>query len=87
MALQPPAPPATPAARLRWALADGRTIVRRNLTHLRTQPGELIGELVFPAIMVVLFGYIFGSRASEPRPLRSARPTLWRWGRGWLPHR
>src|SRR6202044_1670291 len=52
--------------RLRWALADGVTVMRRNLAHGRYQPGELIGALVFPAIMVVLFGYIFGSAIAVP---------------------
>jgi ABC-2 type transport system permease protein len=52
--------------RLRWALADGVTVMRRNLSHGRYQPGELIGALVFPAVMVVLFGYIFGSAIAVP---------------------
>ncbi len=66
MAIQLPAPPETAAARIRWALADGLTIVRRNLNHLRSQSGELVGELIFPAIMVVMFGYIFGSAIHVP---------------------
>lgn len=66
MTLHLPAPPETAMARVRWALADIRTIVRRNLTHLKAQPGELVGQLVFPAIMVVMFGYIFGSAIQAP---------------------
>jgi hypothetical protein len=29
---------------LRWALADGVTVMRRDLGHLRYQPGELAGR-------------------------------------------
>lgn len=47
-------------------LADGWTIVRRDLAHLRYNPAQLLGELLFPAIMVVLFGYIFGSAIAAP---------------------
>jgi ABC-2 type transport system permease protein len=61
----PPAP-ATLGGRIRWALADGLTVVRRDLRHLKYQPGELVGALVFPALMVVLFGYVFGSAISVP---------------------
>jgi ABC-2 type transport system permease protein len=64
--LQLPAPPESAAARIRWALADGVTVVRRNLTHLKAQPAELVGQLVFPAIMVIMFGYIFGSAIHVP---------------------
>lgn len=66
MALAPFAPPATPVARLRWALADGATVTWRNLAQLKSQPGELVGALVFPAIMIVLFGYVFGSAIKVP---------------------
>jgi ABC-2 type transport system permease protein len=65
-AIQAPPAPAGRAARVRWALADGLTVVRRDLRHLKYQPGELIGALVFPAIMIVLFGYVFGSAIHVP---------------------
>jgi ABC-2 type transport system permease protein len=65
-AIQAPPTPAGWAARVRWALADGLTVVRRDLRHLKYQPGELIGALVFPAIMIVLFGYVFGSAIHVP---------------------
>jgi ABC-2 type transport system permease protein len=61
-----PSPPATPAGHFRWALRDGLTVVRRNLAQLKHQPGELVGALIFPAIMVVLFGYVFGSAITVP---------------------
>jgi ABC-2 type transport system permease protein len=52
--------------RLRWAATDCLTIVGRELNHLRRSPGVLIGALVFPALMVVMFGYVFGSAISVP---------------------
>jgi ABC-2 type transport system permease protein len=61
-----PTPPSGWRPRLRWALADSATVVRRNLDHLRAQPGEVVGELAFPAIMVVLFGYVLGSAIRVP---------------------
>lgn len=61
-----PAAPASALGRLRWTLRDGRTVVRRNLMQLRYAPGQLVGALVFPAIMVVLFGYVFGSAIPVP---------------------
>lgn len=64
--LQVPDAPVTTLGRLRWTLADGWTVVRRNLTQLRYSPGQLVGALVFPAIMVVLFGYVFGSAIPVP---------------------
>ncbi|MFB4310192.1 ABC transporter permease [Actinomadura sp. GTD37] len=58
--------PPTRAARLRWTLADGLTLIGRELSRIRQEPGELIAALVFPAVMVVLFGYVFGSAISVP---------------------
>ncbi|HEY2506731.1 MAG TPA: ABC transporter permease [Streptosporangiaceae bacterium] len=62
------APPiaGTGFSRLRWALADGATVVWRDLRHLKYQPGELAAALLFPAIMVLLFGYVFGSAIAVP---------------------
>jgi ABC-2 type transport system permease protein len=42
-------------------LRDSWTMTRRELTQLRYAPGELLGMVIFPGIMVVLFGYVFGS--------------------------
>jgi ABC-2 type transport system permease protein len=52
--------------RLRWTFADGLTLVGRELGRLRQAPGELVSMLIFPAIMVVLFGYVFGSAIQVP---------------------
>ncbi|MBB2923817.1 ABC transporter permease [Cellulomonas cellasea] len=45
---------------LRWALADGWTIALRDLQHWRRQPGQLAVGLLFPVLMVVMFGYLLG---------------------------
>lgn len=66
MVLHAPAAPTGRLGRLRWTLTDGFTLVWRNLLQLRSQPGELVGALVFPAVMVVLFGYVFGSAIEVP---------------------
>ncbi len=58
------APP--PGRRLRWTFTDGLTLVGRELGRLRHDPGELVAALVFPAVMVVLFGYVFGSAIQVP---------------------
>jgi ABC-2 type transport system permease protein len=52
--------------RVRWTVTDGLTLVGRELSRVRQQPGVLIGALVFPAVMVVLFGYVFGSAIAVP---------------------
>jgi ABC-2 type transport system permease protein len=41
-------------------------VARRSYAQLRRQPGELVGFLVFPMIMIVLFAYVFGSAISLP---------------------
>ncbi|MCQ0011626.1 ABC transporter permease [Actinomadura madurae] len=58
--------PASPSGRLRWALADGLTLIGREISRIRQEPGELVAALIFPAVMVVLFGYVFGSAISVP---------------------
>src|SRR5262249_50944067 len=59
-------PSVTPWARIRWTVEDGLTLVGRELGRLRHEPGELIAAVIFPGIMVVLFGYVFGSAISVP---------------------
>ncbi|KAB2349093.1 ABC transporter permease [Actinomadura rudentiformis] len=54
------------AARLRWSFTDGLTLVGRELSRLRQEPGEIVVALIFPAVMVVLFGYVFGSAIQVP---------------------
>jgi ABC-2 type transport system permease protein len=49
-----------------WFISDTLVIAGRSYQHLRAKPGELAMYLVFPVIMVVLFGYVFGSAISLP---------------------
>lgn len=55
-----PPPPTAPGGPLRWALADGWTIALRDLQHWRRQPGLVVVGLLFPVLMVVMFGYLLG---------------------------
>jgi ABC transporter DrrB family efflux protein len=50
----------------RWFALDSLTVAKRRMLHMRAQPGELVGALAFPIIMVVLFAYVFGSAISLP---------------------
>jgi ABC-2 type transport system permease protein len=61
-----PAQPRTWLGRLRWTVRDGWTVTRREFGHIRYEPGQLAGALIFPAVMVVLFGYVFGSAIEVP---------------------
>ncbi|MGV9324285.1 ABC transporter permease [Streptosporangium sandarakinum] len=56
-----PALPRTRRERLRWALADGWTIARSNLVHWTRNPAAVLNALLYPIVMVLLFGYVFGS--------------------------
>jgi ABC-2 type transport system permease protein len=53
-------------AMLSWTIADGLTIVGRELGHVRRAPGQLVAQLVFPIVLVVLFGYVLGSAIAVP---------------------
>jgi ABC-type polysaccharide/polyol phosphate export permease len=61
-----PTPPETRRERLRWLVSDTLTIARRSYARLRAQPGELVGFLAFPIIVIVLFAYVFGSAIALP---------------------
>jgi hypothetical protein len=52
--------------RSRTRLSDGLTVVGRELGHHRRAPGQLIARLVSPAVLVVLFGYVFGNAIHVP---------------------
>lgn len=52
--------------RLYWAASDSLAIAGRTYSRLRAQPAELAGFLVFPILMTVLFGYVFGSAIRLP---------------------
>ncbi|MFF0243515.1 ABC transporter permease [Streptosporangium sandarakinum] len=56
-----PALPCTRRERLRWTLTDGWTIARSNLVHWTRNPAAVLNALLYPIVMVLLFGYVFGS--------------------------
>lgn len=66
MSITIPDLPRGPLARLRWALADGWTITLRGLTHWTREPGTVISGLLFPVMMVLMFGYFFGGAMEVP---------------------
>ncbi|MFI7675543.1 ABC transporter permease [Actinophytocola sp. NPDC049390] len=51
---------------MRYAMADGWTITRRDIMHWAREPGPVIVGLLFPVLMVVMFGYLFGGAMSAP---------------------
>ncbi|WP_112242603.1 ABC transporter permease [Kribbella monticola] len=52
--------------RFGWALADGWTIARRDLTHWRMQPGPVIFKWFFPVLMLLMFGALLGGAMERP---------------------
>ncbi|MGI5163324.1 ABC transporter permease [Spirillospora sp. CA-253888] len=65
-AIPVPPPPAGPASRLRWAAADTWAITGRALAHWARQPGQVIGGLLFPVLVVLMMGYLFGGQTEVP---------------------
>ncbi len=43
-----------------YALTDSWTMTRRELAHWARQPVQLIVQLVFPVMLLVMFGYLIG---------------------------
>jgi ABC-2 type transport system permease protein len=61
-----PVLPQTPLDRLRWALTDGWTITRRDLTHWVCDPTPVVFGLLFPIMIVLMFAYLLGGAMSVP---------------------
>ena len=61
-----PAIPQTLPDRLRWAAADAWIVARRDLIHWIRQPFGLLVNLLFPVMMVLMFGFLFGGAMSVP---------------------
>jgi ABC-2 type transport system permease protein len=61
-----PPPPATAAERLRWTLVDSWTIARRDVVHWTRNPAVVLGGPLFGVMVVLLFGYVFGSAMTVP---------------------
>jgi ABC transporter DrrB family efflux protein len=49
------------AGRLGWAWLDGWTIARRELIHWLRNPGVIAFQVLWPIMLVLMFGYVFGS--------------------------
>jgi ABC-type Na+ efflux pump permease subunit len=58
--------PRSASQRVRWGVSDTWTITRRDLIQWFTQPWRVVGELIFPIMFVLLFGYVFGSGITVP---------------------
>lgn len=52
--------------RLTWALADGWTVTRREVTHWTANPGQLVAGLLFPVMVLLLFAYLLGGGIAVP---------------------
>ncbi|MFB7274013.1 ABC transporter permease [Streptomyces sp. NPDC056244] len=55
-----PTPSETPGSRLGWALADSWTMTRRELARWARQPVQVVVGLVFPVMLLLMFGYLIG---------------------------
>jgi ABC-2 type transport system permease protein len=51
---------------LRWTLADSWVVARRDLLHWVRNPSVIIASVAFPAMFVLLFGFVFGSAIVVP---------------------
>ncbi|MFF5703554.1 ABC transporter permease [Streptomyces sp. NPDC012794] len=47
-------------SKLRWAAADSWTMTRRELAHWARRPAQVVVGLVFPVMMLMMFGYLIG---------------------------
>jgi ABC-2 type transport system permease protein len=65
-ALEPAPIPTSVAARLRWTIVDGWSLMRRELWHLKSDPTQIAAPLIISVVFVLLFGYVFGSAIVVP---------------------
>ena len=61
-----PVIPRTSLDRVRWAVLDAWTVTRRDLIHWVRQPAPVVIGLLFPVLMVLMFGYLLGGAISVP---------------------
>ncbi|QDY81009.1 ABC transporter permease [Streptomyces qinzhouensis] len=52
--------------RLYWAVMDSWNVVRRGLTHYQRQPINIVWQLGFPILSVLLYAYVFGGAMKSP---------------------
>jgi ABC-type multidrug transport system permease subunit len=65
-AITTPVMPTSLAARFSWALVDGWTIAERDIRHWLRQPFNLMVGLLFPVIIALMMGYVFGGAMTLP---------------------
>ncbi|MGN9811732.1 ABC transporter permease [Micromonospora sp. BQ11] len=51
---------------LRWAVSDGLVLTGRALAHWVRQPAQALVGLLFPVLLVVMFGYLLGGAMTVP---------------------
>jgi ABC transporter DrrB family efflux protein len=56
----------TTSGRLYWAVSDALTVAARDVAHWRRQPLQLLIGLLFPVLMVLMFGYLLGGGMVVP---------------------
>ena len=61
-----PDAPAGVLGRLRWGAVDGGVAALRLLAKLRHDPAGLVLTVAAPVVMVLIFGYVFGSAITVP---------------------
>jgi ABC-2 type transport system permease protein len=69
MTLAPPASTPNPAPRsapLRWAVSDIAALTRRDLLHWMNQPAPVVLGWLFPVMVVLMFGTLFGGAIETP---------------------
>jgi len=66
MTVHAPSLPRAPFGRVRWAIVDTWIVTRRDLTHWVNAPAQIIVGLLFPVMVVLMFGYLFGGGMAVP---------------------
>lgn len=51
---------------MKWAFVDGWVMTRRDVLHWAREPGPVVVGLLFPVLMVAMFGYLFGGAMAVP---------------------
>ncbi|PRX49898.1 ABC transporter DrrB family efflux protein [Prauserella shujinwangii] len=52
--------------RLRWVVADGWAVTRRDLLHWANRPGQVVANVLFSVMVLLLFAYLFGGAMTVP---------------------
>ncbi|MFG2001514.1 ABC transporter permease [Spirillospora sp. NPDC048911] len=56
-----PPMPRTALEKVRWTLVDGRVIAGQGFVHWVRNPTVVVSVLLYPIVVVLLFGYVLGS--------------------------